>query len=92
MLEKHYSWTDILVEPNRSFHTNIASCRTARLDSRAAASVSCKGLCFEEFFNAGEHSRIFETVRHKINSAVLKYCTECHINRPSFRDWCPVRN
>jgi FkbM family methyltransferase len=73
MLEKHYSWSGILVEPNRSFHPHIVFCRTAKLDCRAAASSSGKKLRFDEFTSAGEHSRISGTVGHKINSAILQY-------------------
>ncbi len=73
MLEKYYDWTGILVEPNKSFHPNIVSCRNAKLDRRLAASVSGKRIRFEEFTDAGEHSRISGIGGAKINSEVLEY-------------------
>lgn len=74
MLEKHYGWSGLLVEPNRSSHDSIAACRSATFDSRAAASQSGKTLRFQEIVGMGEHSRIAGTGGHDMKSAeVLEY-------------------
>ena len=69
MLEKHYGWNGLLVEPNRSSHESIAECRSARLEKRAAASKSGETLNFEELIDAGEHSRIVGTGGHTMPGA-----------------------
>lgn len=61
MLEKYYGWKGLLVEPNRSSHASIASCRSATLERRAAASKSNLRLSFQENVSAGEYSRVANT-------------------------------
>lgn len=58
ILEKELGWTGILVEPNRTFHDPIVSCRTASLDRRAAVSHGNPVLRFEEAVDFGEFSRL----------------------------------
>lgn len=72
MLEKHFGWTGLLVEPNRSSHESIAACRSAYLEKRAAASSTGKTLRFQEMIGAGEHSRIAGTGGHKLRDARIE--------------------
>jgi FkbM family methyltransferase len=72
MLEKHYGWSGLLVEPNRSFHESIATCRTATLDKRAAASITGKTLKFQEMIGMGEHSRIANTGGHVLKGVEIR--------------------
>lgn len=58
MLEKHFDWGGLLVEPNRASHEAIMASRTALLDGRAAAKRSGDTVTFEEFVGHGVHSRV----------------------------------
>ena len=69
MLEKHFGWKGLLVEPNRSSHKSIAACRSAVLEPRAAASKSGQRLRFQEMVDAGEHSRVVDTGGHAMPGA-----------------------
>lgn len=72
MLERHFGWTGLLVEPNRSSHASISACRSAHLEKRAAASAAGKTLRFQEIVDAGEHSRIANTGGHKLQDAKVE--------------------
>lgn len=72
MLEKHYGWSGLLVEPNRSSHESITACRTATLDKRAAAFKSGKTLTFQEIVGMGEHSRIANTGGHRLKGSEIR--------------------
>ena len=77
LLEKYYGWKGLLVEPNRSFHDSIASCRSATLERRAAASKGNLRLRFEENVSVGEHSRVANTGGFPILDAkIAKYEVE----------------
>jgi FkbM family methyltransferase len=58
LLEKHFGWQGLLIEPNASSHAAIRQCRSAPLDVRAAASASGVELIFEEVIGEGELSRL----------------------------------
>lgn len=58
MLEKHFDWNGLLVEPNRASHETIQQQRSARLDHRAAAKTSGNVVTFEEYVGHGVHSRV----------------------------------
>ena len=60
LLETQLGWSGLLVEPNRGFHDRIRASRTARLDTRAAASTNGERVEFEEYTEAGEFSRLAE--------------------------------
>lgn len=69
MLEKHFGWKGVLVEPNRSSHASILGCRDAFLERRAGASTSGQKLSFLEMIDAGEHSRVVGTGGHYLPEA-----------------------
>jgi len=77
MLEKHFGWSGLLVEPNRSSHASIEACRGAVLERRAAASSTGKRLTFQEVSDGGEHSRIAGTGGHPMSKdSIVEYEVE----------------
>lgn len=69
MLEKHFDWDGLLVEPNRASQETIARQRSAKLDQRAAAKTSGNVVTFEEYVGHGVHSRVAGTgVGHELNA------------------------
>ena len=73
MLEKHFGWNGILVEPNKSSHESILACRNAHLEKRAAASTTGNILQFEEIVGAGEYSRVADTGGLEIAGAQVRH-------------------
>ncbi len=70
MLEKHFGWSGLLVEPNKASRESILACRSADLDVRAAAFEGGDIVQFQEIVGQGEHSRIFSTgVGHELKNA-----------------------
>ncbi|UAB78967.1 FkbM family methyltransferase [Erythrobacter sp. SCSIO 43205] len=68
MLEKHFDWDGLLVEPNRASHETIRQQRSAQLDLRAAAKTSGNVVTFEEYVGHGVHSRVVGAgVGHELN-------------------------
>ncbi len=65
LLEKHYDWTGLLVEPCRGFEASIRTNRKAMLDTRAAVRVARPPLEFREFSGAGEFSGLSSVVREQ---------------------------
>lgn len=72
MLEKHFDWSGILVEPNRSSHASIRNHRSAFLETRAAASEPGLKLEFLEAMEDGEHSRVANTGGHSFPDSAFK--------------------
>ncbi len=66
MLEKHFGWQGLLIEPNVASHAAIRQCRSAPLDIRAAASTSGMELVFEEVVGEGELSRLAGKTGHAV--------------------------
>jgi FkbM family methyltransferase len=64
MLEDHFSWRGLLVEPNRAFHESIRSCRKAQLIESAAFSESGIELNFEAT-KVGEYSGLSKTIQRR---------------------------
>lgn len=76
MLEKHFGWSGILVEPNTSYHDSIRSQRSVILDPRAATSRSGDFLMFEEMMDAGMRSRLAGTSTDDAPGEIKKYQVE----------------
>lgn len=72
MFEKYLGWDGLLMEPNRSLHDSISSCRDVRLDRRAAASQSGKVITFEEYPDMQELSRLAGAKSHNMGNAKVK--------------------
>ncbi len=73
LLEKLLGWRGLLVEPNRSSHESIKALRDATLVREAAASRGGQKLRFEEYTQAGEHSRIVGTGGYDLAGAATEY-------------------
>lgn len=58
LMEKELGWNGLLVEPCRSFHSEISSQRKARLEQRAAYSKGGESFEFEEVADNRELSRL----------------------------------
>lgn len=67
LMETELDWTGVLVEPNRSSHESIKSCRKAHLDMRAATSSGGQTLVFEEVVGSGEFSRLVGSKGHRLD-------------------------
>lgn len=67
LMETELDWTGVLVEPNRSSHESIKSCRKAHLDTRAATSSTGQTLEFEEVVGSGEFSRLVGSKGHRLD-------------------------
>jgi len=88
LLEKHYGWEGLLVEPSRGFHDHIRVHRCARLDTRCAAGTNDGIVEFEEILGDGEFSRksglgnrSFDedaTVRYPVETTTLDRLLEEH--------------
>ena len=72
-MEKKFAWKGLLVEPNRSFHENIANNRDAQLDKRAASSQQDGQLEFAENVDAGEFSKLASTSDRSEGSGSVLY-------------------
>lgn len=60
MLEKHFGWRGLLLEPDRRFHASIENCRDVILDKRAAFSEDNCQLQFMEDAVAGTNSSLVD--------------------------------